>query len=521
MFLPFFLYAEVHHKFSIIPNFLYQKEPEIIADFPRRLEPDVEEIPFVINVKDANKFPIVLKEIYIKILRPKNKIIRKIFAGNEIIRQRIFQKSLYLKKDFEIEGDYPVIVEIYYFHNNHERIIENHNYKKAPRSLWYINFSRKRLPGKKNWYPGDIHWHSIYTEDDVEFGQSLENAVDLAKSSGLYFLGVTDHSYDLDDEIGKYREKDEDLIKWKTFKKKSQLLNEHNTDFVFLDGEEVSTGNSKGKNIHVLIFDNDEFIQGTGDSTDKPFNNSPDSYLEDFYNKVDFSIAAHPFEGYSLFPRLFLKRDKWEDEDLELVDGIQFYNGIKNDGYIKGKNKWIEMLLKGKKIYTYGGTDAHGDFNRAFKVKIPFLKIVESKEQIAGNVKTYVYCTKSPNKNLLLKNLKKGRCIVSDGPFLDLKFKTENYEYICGDSINEEKKGDIVITMQSSKEFGELTSLSIYKGILKSNNEILMEEKELNKFENIYKKSYNIKGKERIYIRAEIKTSKNKTALTNPLFINY
>jgi hypothetical protein len=200
---------------------------------------------------------------------------------------------------------------------------------------------------------------------------------------------------------------------------------------------------------------------------------------------------------------------------------MQFYNGRKNKGYLKGKEKWIELLLKGKKKYAYAGTDAHGDFNRAFKVKIPFLKIIENKEQIAGNVKTYVHCDKKPNKALLLKNLKRGRCIISDGPFLDLKFKTSEKEYLCGDSIENEESGDIVITMQSSKEFGKLDSLLIFKGNLKTQKEEIFEEIMLNDFENIYKQSYNIKGNEREYIRAELKTNKNKIALTNPLFLNY
>jgi len=521
MFLPFFLYAEIHHKYKLIPNFLYQKEPEIFMDFPRRVNPDVKKVPFVINIKDANKFPIVLKNITVKILNPGKKIQKTLFEGREKINTRLYQNIFYFKKSNNLEGEFPIVIEIHYYINKKEKIVTNHNYKKGPKSLWYIRFSKDHLPAEKNWYPGDIHFHTSYSEDDVEFGQSPKFSKELGLASGIYFLGLTDHSYDLDDKDGKYYEKDPDLKKWKKFKRDVSRINSKSVNFVLLPGEEVSTGNSKNKNVHALLFGHDKFIPGTGDSTDQPFKNKPDSKLEKFASSIPLSIAAHPFEGYSFLPALFLRRGKWQNEDFEHVDGIQFYNGLKNQGYFKGKEKWIELLLKGKKIFTYAGTDAHGDFNRAFKVKIPFLKLVESTKQIAGRVKTYVYSNKKPNKKLLIKGLKNGNVFISDGPFINIYYKSINdNKYIIGKSINTNKPGKLVVKTKSSGEFGKLKQLRIYKGNLKEKKEEILLNKNINSFENREIINYNCNG-ERVYIRAEVLTLKNKEALTNPLFFNY
>ena len=66
-FLPaVFLYAELHFRFKWSSSRYYQKEPEILADIPIRIEPH-QEIPILLLIKDAHKFPVIIHEVNIKI----------------------------------------------------------------------------------------------------------------------------------------------------------------------------------------------------------------------------------------------------------------------------------------------------------------------------------------------------------------------------------------------------------------------------------------------------------------------
>jgi len=122
---------------------------------------------------------------------------------------------------------------------------------------------------------------------------------------------------------------------------------------------------------------------------------------------------------------------------------------------------------------------------------------------------------------LLIKGLKNGNVFISDGPFINIYYKSINdNKYIIGKSINTNKPGKLVVKTKSSGEFGKLKQLRIYKGNLKEKKEEILLNKNINSFENREIINYNCNG-ERVYIRAEVLTLKNKEALTNPLFFNY
>ena len=47
------LYAEMHYRWWPLPSRYFRKEPEILADAPRRVEPG-QPLPLLLLVKDAN-----------------------------------------------------------------------------------------------------------------------------------------------------------------------------------------------------------------------------------------------------------------------------------------------------------------------------------------------------------------------------------------------------------------------------------------------------------------------------------
>ena len=61
-----FLYAELHFRFKWGSSRYYQKEPEILADVPIRIEPK-KDIPILLIIKDAHLFPVILYEVNVKI----------------------------------------------------------------------------------------------------------------------------------------------------------------------------------------------------------------------------------------------------------------------------------------------------------------------------------------------------------------------------------------------------------------------------------------------------------------------
>ena len=529
MFIPFFLYAEIHHKRAIFPNFLWNDEPEIVADFPHRVDYGIKNIPFVLNIKDADKWPIILKNVDVKILFPGEKYIKNLFSGELLVKERIFQKLFLLEREFFYAGEYPVIVEIRYFLNGKERVIENHNYKTLQHKLWYINFASEKLPKFEDIYYGDIHYHSVYSDDDVEFGQSLDNTTVFAKAMGLSFMAITDHSYDLDDIEGKWHTEDKELKKWHKLQDEVDKINNNEISFSLIRGEELSCGNVKNRNVHMLVLGNRKFYYGCGDSTDHPFKTKPKTAVKDV-SKEYLLVAAHPFEGYSFLPYIFLRRGKWEKEDLEYVDGLQFYNGVRNKGFERGKKEWIKLLLEGKKKFVFAGTDAHGDFNRAIKVKIPFLKIVSNDKQIAGRVKTAVLSEKTPNEKILLKRMKAGHHFITDGPALEIEFSRNEEKYIMGDTVifkKDSKKqvylekkdsncGKIKIKAKSSDEFGKINLIKIFIGYIGAKTENIFKSFTPNELD--FSENIPFCFNKNCYMRCEAETDKGKIAITNPIF---
>lgn len=510
---PIICYAEIHHKRGIVPNFLWQHEPEIIADFPRRVDSDIKKIPFAIIVKDADKYPVVLKSVVIKFLFPQEKAVIPVFEGEEVITDRLWTKLFHISRIWPYTGDIPTIVEITYYCNKKQRIVENHNYRSIRPQLWYLHFASEPRPSIEGWYGGDIHWHSSYTDDDIEFGLTPAAAKELAYASGLSFLGVTDHSYDLDDITGQPHVKDPETKKWTALKKELFALNEASVDCALLRGEEVSCGNEKGKNVHALVFGHDEFIPGTGDSTDRGLLNKPDNYITGFKDK-GFCVAAHPLDAQSALQRLILRRGVWSDNDLEHADAIEFYNGFKDAAFYEGKKAWIRMLLKGNKLIAVAGSDAHGDFASAFKVSIPFFTIRVCNQQITGTARTYVLCKKQPNEVLVMDALKKGRVIISDGPLCDMTIAMHHTEYRIGDTILP-GKGTITINTVSSNEFGIITKTRLLCG--KNGVESVLWE--ITPHTLTINEIINYTAESSTYIRLETETDTGAIAYGNPVWV--
>ncbi|MDA0987346.1 MAG: hypothetical protein O3A55_07100 [Bacteroidetes bacterium] len=518
IFLPVFQYAEIHYRFKYFFSYLKNNQPEILFDAPHRIEPN-KDLPLILFIKDAHLYPVEI--ISVEFIVENNKQIQhyKYFI-NEWINTQFWDKIFLIKFDKVFKkslGWFNLKAVVNYSVNGKLQKCTIDNYKTSSKNNLKVYRSKYTLPKLQNSKCGDLHTHSNYTNDQVEFGLSLKSSAILSQSIGLNFFCSTDHSYDLDDEEFNYLKNDPLEIKWKKFLKEVFNFNRTNKNFKIIPGEELSCLNKYGKNIHLLLINQKNLLTGSGDSAEKWFKTKSKYNIVEALKLKDpnsISIAAHPLENVALLQKLLLNRDNWKEEDLlnKNLNGFQILNGITNKSFFDGKKFWINQLLQGRKTFIFAGTDAHGNFNRFRQLKIPFVTIVENSNQLFGSMRT-VILNSSLKINDLIKNLKLGNCVITTGPLLHIS-KNQNLKINC--------------KVISNPEFGNLQSLKIIIGNLDLKTESYIMNKIYDKsiFVNDIK-NIKLPLNNKFYIRAELNTTNGEGLLsenicfTNPIFYNY
>jgi len=525
-----FSYAEIHYHFRYLFPKYYRKLPEIISDVPIRvIKSHSSKLPVLIIIKDSYLFPIDLKKIRI-IIFGKGEKISKDFSFDTHLNQKYFSKILTIDiNDFKPNQILDVAVDFTIFRNSKEMNFRNDNYAGLYTKNYRCYYSEEPLPYPENWFAGEPHYHSIYTSDQVEFGADLASTKIMAKSIGLSWLFITDHSYDLDDCENSFLKNDPLLPKWKKMLEDAQKND--SKEFRILPGEEVSIGNSKKKNVHLLAINLKEFFEGKGDSAEVWFKNKPQKFLTDIvkWNKEkgesiypaprnsqpatrnpqpdSLFIAAHPNEKISFLQKLTLRRGNWHIDDF-LQIGIKFLQIINNSNMQSIEDSihyWKMLLLDGHKFFIIAGNDAHGNFNIMRQIKIPFIKLFSSVEQVFGKFHTVF----NYKRNDPIKGIKSGKIIVSNGPFLDFWLEINGKKYPIGSTIHT-NKAKIFYETKSTPEFGEIKKIKLFIGDYSKK-----EEKQILNFQN----ACELEIPENGYVRMSLSTSKMGKVYTNPVWI--
>jgi hypothetical protein len=525
--LPFLLYAETHYSFKGVYSRLKKKEPEVIIDIPHRIEPG-ESIPVLLLIKDSHLFPVEIHTLKIALFQNSHRLFEKeVKLATGIIRQKYYSIIIELEPLENVTGLVFLDVKIELSTKNKRQIYYNDNYRISSHDPFEVYLAEKPLPKTADWYFGDIHCHSSYTEDQAEFGAPLTPSIQLSKAMGLSFFAINDHSYDLDDEPDNYLKNDPNLAKWKTLKHEVDQLNKEFSDFVILPGEEVSVGNSKNRNVHFLIIANSEFIPGKGDGAEKWLRTEPDLSISEVLNKIDsqsLAIAAHSEIDPPFLEWLLIRRGKWNWKDYlhDRLDGLQIWNGTTDKYFFKGIQQWVDLLLNGQRLFIYAGNDAHGNFNRFRQIGFPFWTMKEHGEQIFGKIRTGVKVNDDFNQANLLTALRNGQVIITDGPFCDFTISNQQEEKaIIGQKLTG-KSFQINIEGLSSPEFGAIARLTIFCGSLDERREFIL--KQITDFESSFEFHFNqtlSSLPNNCYIRMDLKSSKNNYCLTNPIWLNY
>ncbi len=523
--LLFFLYAEIHYRIFRFPGRLFQRLPELIADAPFRLEPN-QPLPILVLAKDANTYPITLERVWVEVRQQQNVLfIRELLTTIELIQSSWWERIFFLELPDSIQGELQLDVRFQIRKQGKSRIYHNDNYCTSSHSALQVLISAERLPCFAGQYYGDLHFHSHYTSDQVEFGASLRAAQIMAQAIGLAYFAVTDHSYDLDDKPDNFLHNDLTLKKWSNLQQEIQILNQQ-SPVAILAGEEVSARNQAGLNVHFLIFNTDKFYAGSGDSAEVWLQTRSEWSITEILNHLDDSalaIAAHPYAIPMRMEKLLLGRDFWHEADAHhpRLNGLQILNGLINKAFKRGIKHWRRLLLTGRRLYIYAGNDAHGNFNRYRQVKLPFWNMLEHDHYVFGKMRTVIMLTQSWSLPALWAALRAGQCYVTNGPALDFCATQSNHAPVLQGQQVTADQSSFQVSALSTAEFGTIRHLSIFYGdLLQHTEKLFLSYQPFNHFHFTANWRYTIQNPG--YFRVEVETATNTAsfhAYSNPIWV--
>jgi len=528
---PFFLYAEIHYKPSqLFKGFLFQKQPEIIFDLPRRIEQT--KLPLALIIKDCDNYPTKIKEIEIILSDGSETLDKFSIEENLLIEDKFFSKIYPIDVSPYIGEKLKISCKLSYSTANEDYTLVNNNYPNIENEFLSVFIDPDKRPTLSNFQWGDLHCHSHYTEDQVEFGLPLSLYPKIGRSMGLNFSAITDHSYDLDTTHESWTEEDSDVVKWHDFKSEINTINGKNNQFILLPGEEISVDNGRNRTVHMVVLNSDKFFPGSGDSFRKGFFQNTELYYSEVLNKLDqntLAFAAHPCFRPSRLERILLKRGFWNTHDQHnKLTGFQFFNGEYPNSKGNYREKWKQELLKNRHKLIYAGNDSHGFLNRFISIKTPLVSLNNTSEHLYGKMLTGVKNTGN-SVDKLINGLKNKPTIVSNGPAIDITlFNHHKKDHATLNIFDNENKAEIGEVLQgkpsqlkmeaeSTEYFGKISKIKSYVSDYNSDKEIEINTYNTSKYNfeaNLNLESLPKEG----YIRSELYTDKNRFAWTNPVW---
>lgn len=502
-------YAESHFLFKLPFSLLFRRHPGIFLDAPHLVVPG-QKIPLWLVVRNAHRFPVYMEEIRLEWHAPGvPSQTRKIK-----LKQQINQPFAFIELNTDLPeepGKWSINAAVVWTSldgkkTHKQNITFNWNLPGLPLQPLQIHRLKHDLPALTGWVSGETHCHSWHSVDPVEFGAPPQVLHQAARALGMGWFFITDHSYDFAWDQTRYMEATDAEARWQTFQEE---LKELPANPLALSGEEVSVGNSQGRNVHMLALGTQKYIPGQGDGGRRWFNNSPDLSVEEAIEAAGEQVAcfaAHPRVPLGKAESLVFRRGAWSATDMHPgIRGLQFWNGHTDAGFIEGRKFWVRQLLEGKKLLPLGGNDAHGDLNHTTGVALPLFKLKESRNHILGRVRTWI-APAANTREAILETLReggseKGRLYISDGPALVLK--RQNQSTMCLEGL-------------SSPDFGQIAHIVISFGHPDGTHERHVEfHPESLQFNT---ETTPMTGEK--YCRAECTTTKGRRALTAPVWLN-
>jgi len=348
------------------------------------------------------------------------------------------------------------------------------------------------LPKFPDWYQGDCHFHTSITNNAYEFGGSFRMIAECSRAMGVDFVMLTDHASDSSNVFG-FLADDLNLSDWLAI---PDSIATYGRGYpVMIRGEEADIRSPGSSRNHLLIYGNHEFFPAKIDFSiaekthadarafllaspeavsypAHPYN--PDYLWED--SVVDSGFEAGVFQGLQIWnERSVFDIDVDLDEYCDpfpFSSGTMLRGGLWDSDLLLGLTKWDSFLWQAialadlehpRKIFINGGSDAHGDFNYftyyPFAGGIPVPDIYATDNAFA-KVRTLAYCPLGLDEASILRALRNGNTVVTDGPIINLRSFSgcdlpESYKIIGQtDTVKFGGTDSLKIDYKASAEFG-------------------------------------------------------------------
>lgn len=462
------MYAETHYRFKYFPfSLYYRRQPEIIFDTPYRLEPN-QQLPVFLIIKDTHRYPIEIMSVRLT-AKSEDQELSFDFTLNEKITSPLWHRTFEIDVSSLQAGmlsiDGRAIVRI----KNRNRTVRNDNHPGLSHKPFKVFKAEHPLPCLPGWTAGELHCHSSYGCDQVEFGAPPGIYQRAAEAIGLQWVALTDHSYNLDDLPDDYLTDDPQIRKWQFFQTEVKRLNNSNSSVLLIPGEELTCRSRKGRNVHLLILGNRNFLHGTGDSAQRWLHTRSELSVDEALAAIDsnsVAVAAHPFSKVAVLERLLIRRDIWDLADLAnpRLDGWQINNGVWDEGFKAGMKNWINLINQSAVKFPsiLAGNDAHGNLNRFRQVKTPMIRLWERNAHLFGRVTTRLRTGQITVSNLL-DTIRKGEAVISDGPALELNLQPTDAQQALN-LKDQPKRQELSVKYLTTPEFGKIDSLTVFAG---------------------------------------------------------
>jgi hypothetical protein len=526
-----------------------QNQPEFWVDAPWRLEPDQDSIPVSFHLRDANLQPPGRGPWRLDVLR----IDQQLPGGS------------WLKLVALLPADLPHVDEQgfslcdFWVHGTSIPLSLLHGAVRGQkvhlRGLFFGSFAPYDQPSNvevhlevflateglpqgreaaglapREWFYGDAHYHSAYTNDLKEFGGAVLEARRAGRAVGLDWLVVTDHSTDLGEVDAGHGGR----RRWERLVDDIASPSVSDADFRCILGEEITFLGAKGWPLHLLALgDMADMIEGaflpaeskapemvlarraletiiragSGYAADIPerlFGNVLP--LEEVMARLPagtLTFAAHPYDVAQVPPA------RWSRADLThpRLTGYQAWNGRiratarmtanpfarwtdaaalakADDARIRKlqervEEQWDPQLQRGVRGWRVrqelpawrpvliAGADAHCDFNyhvgwawdyRRFEVDDNALGRARTAVLLPGQAVAGV-----PPVDEILGAVKRGACLVTDGPLVDFCLEQDGRVARLGDLLHVRGPHPVSLRViaHSTAEFGPVTEVEV------------------------------------------------------------
>jgi hypothetical protein len=261
--------------------------PSFWADAPWRLEPGQTEIPFTFIVRDAGGLNLKVKLEEIVICEAADdglpweekdwRVVHRFTEGLGTITRLLWA----YRPSPSLPLGPPPTIPLSQFQTAEPggRLLLKAGFKGKRRQIlpiwkpfedWQglvVRLASDSLPLRDStqWYYGDTHYHSTYTNDVKEYGNPVPDTRAAAEAIGLDWLVITDHSVDLADENPYWEDRLSGGSRWDDLGLEVQASSDDR--FRLLRGEELTILGRPGlgdDTLHMLVFGDqfDKLIPG-------------------------------------------------------------------------------------------------------------------------------------------------------------------------------------------------------------------------------------------------------------------